>query len=152
MIHAWKNLKALPNYSDTPISNAPPTWPRLSFHDLSELITGSWCQWLPRQACSILGGKTKLFRPNRGNIIVDDGYLQHMDFSIHGHDHAGCERGFRQSKPLQHCEMSGTATIFPDNKVHEANIGPTWVLSSPGGPHVGPMNLAIRVVIFPKTN
>ena len=25
-------------------------------------------------------------------------------------------------------------------------MGPTWILSSLGGPHVGPMNLAIRVV------
>ena len=34
---------------------------------------------------------------------------------------------------------------FPDSKVHGANMGPTWVLSAPDGPHVGPMNLAIRV-------
>ena len=34
---------------------------------------------------------------------------------------------------------------FPDSKVHGANMGPTWVLSVPDGPHVGPMNLAIRV-------
>ena len=34
--------------------------------------------------------------------------------------------------------------ITPDSKDHGANIGPTWVLSAPGGPHVGPMNLAIR--------
>ena len=32
----------------------------------------------------------------------------------------------------------------PDNKVHGANMGPTWVLSAPDGPHVGPINLAIR--------
>ena len=32
---------------------------------------------------------------------------------------------------------------IPDSKVHGANMGPTWVLLSPGGPHVGPMNLAI---------
>ena len=32
--------------------------------------------------------------------------------------------------------------IDPDSKVHGANVGPTWVLLSPGGPHVGPMNLA----------
>ena len=32
----------------------------------------------------------------------------------------------------------------PDSKAHWANMGPTWVLSAPGGPHVGPMNLAIR--------
>ena len=29
-----------------------------------------------------------------------------------------------------------TANNNPDNKVHRANMGPTWVLSSPGGPHV----------------
>ena len=38
---------------------------------------------------------------------------------------------------------------FLDNKVHEANMGPTWVLSAPDGPQVGPMNLAIRVVYDP---
>ena len=31
----------------------------------------------------------------------------------------------------------------PDNKVHGANMGPTWVLSAPDGPHDGPMILAI---------
>ena len=31
----------------------------------------------------------------------------------------------------------------PESKVNGANMGPTWVLSAPGGPHVGPMNLAI---------
>ena len=35
--------------------------------------------------------------------------------------------------------------IFPDSKFHGANMGPTWVLSAPDGPHVGPMNLATRV-------
>ena len=34
---------------------------------------------------------------------------------------------------------------YPDNKVHGANMGPTWFLSAPDGPHVGPMNLAIKV-------
>ena len=34
----------------------------------------------------------------------------------------------------------------PDYKVHGTNMGPTWVLSAPDGPHVGPMNLAIRGV------
>ena len=32
----------------------------------------------------------------------------------------------------------------PDSKDHGANMGPTCVLSAPGGPHVGPMNLATR--------
>ena len=34
---------------------------------------------------------------------------------------------------------------FPDSKVHGSNMGPTWVLSAPDGPQVGPMHLAIRV-------
>ena len=38
------------------------------------------------------------------------------------------------------------ARYCPDSKVHGANMGPTWVLSAPDGPRVGPMNLPIRVV------
>ena len=33
-----------------------------------------------------------------------------------------------------------------DSQVREANMGPTWVLLAPDGPHVGPMNFVIRVV------
>ena len=40
--------------------------------------------------------------------------------------------------------------LSPDSKVHGANMGPTWVLSAPDGPHVGPINLAIRVLIEQK--
>ena len=39
----------------------------------------------------------------------------------------------------------------PDSKVHGANMGPTCVLSAPGGPHVGPMNLALRVLVWIMT-
>ena len=28
--------------------------------------------------------------------------------------------------------------VTPDSKVHGANMGPTWVLSAPDGPHIGP--------------
>ena len=31
-------------------------------------------------------------------------------------------------------------------------MGPTWVLSAPDGPHVGPMNLAIRVSVLGRSN
>ena len=40
--------------------------------------------------------------------------------------------------------MSMLGRGVPDNKVHGAYIGPTWVLSAPDGPPVCPMNLAIR--------
>ena len=35
--------------------------------------------------------------------------------------------------------------VWPDSNVHGANMGPTRVLSAPDGPHVGHMNLALRV-------
>ena len=43
----------------------------------------------------------------------------------------------------------GTSSVnLPDSKVDGANKGPTWVLSAPDGPHVGPMNLVIRATIL----
>ena len=38
--------------------------------------------------------------------------------------------------------------VYPDSKVHEANMGPIWGRQDQGGPHVGPMNLAIWVLAF----
>ena len=43
--------------------------------------------------------------------------------------------------------ISMHSDYHPDSKVHGVNMGPTWVLSAPRGPHVGPMNLAIRVQV-----
>ena len=37
----------------------------------------------------------------------------------------------------------GDGRIYPDSKVHGANMGPIWGRQDPGGPHVGPMNFAI---------
>ena len=35
---------------------------------------------------------------------------------------------------------------LPDSKVHGANMGPTWVLSAPDGPHVAPWTLLSGLV------
>ena len=40
--------------------------------------------------------------------------------------------------------QANSVNTIPDSKVHGADMGPTWVLSAPDGPHVGAMNLAIR--------
>ena len=40
-----------------------------------------------------------------------------------------------------------SSASHPDDKVHGVNMGPTWVLSGLDGPHIGPMNLAIRARI-----
>ena len=40
--------------------------------------------------------------------------------------------------------LYGQTATYPRQQIHGANTGPTWVLSAPNGPHVGPTNLAIR--------
>ena len=45
---------------------------------------------------------------------------------------------------VMHLNVGLIYGFIPDNKVHEANMGPTWVRQDPGGTQVGPMNLAIR--------
>ena len=49
---------------------------------------------------------------------------------------------FREADEDNHCQNT-----LPDSKAHGANMGPTWVMSAPDGPHVDPMNLAIRAYI-----
>ena len=45
---------------------------------------------------------------------------------------------------LRHADVPGAHfTNTPDSKVPRANMGPIWGRQDPGGPHVGPMNLAI---------
>ena len=41
---------------------------------------------------------------------------------------------------------SHIAQLFPDSKVHRATMGPIWGREDPGGPHVVPINLVIRVM------
>ena len=56
--------------------------------------------------------------------------------------------GITQPAQIPCLYFISTECVYPDSKVHWAYMGPTWVLSSPGGPHVGPMNLAIRDTIW----
>ena len=49
---------------------------------------------------------------------------------------------------MQRCNIWSIYRILTYNKVHGANMGPTWVLLARGGPHVGPMNLAIRASLL----
>ena len=37
----------------------------------------------------------------------------------------------------------GFYLLIPDSKIHSAHMGPIWGRQEPGGPHVGPMNVAI---------
>ena len=49
---------------------------------------------------------------------------------------------------LQHMWFDRICEYNPDSKVHGAIVAPTWVLSAPDGPHVGPMNLVIREGLY----
>ena len=44
---------------------------------------------------------------------------------------------------VQDCINFSAQAKDPDSKVHGANVGPIWGRQDPGGPHVGPTNLAI---------
>ena len=37
---------------------------------------------------------------------------------------------------------------YTDSKVHGANMGPTWVMLYPGGPHIGPWTLLSGYILF----
>ena len=37
--------------------------------------------------------------------------------------------------------------MYPDSRVHGANMGPNWGRQDPGGPHVGPVNFIIWEVL-----
>ena len=57
---------------------------------------------------------------------------------------------FNVSSEYQGCHPDGlpVCVIYIVNTTQIAKVmGHTWVLSAPGGPHVGPMNLAIRVLL-----
>ena len=54
-------------------------------------------------------------------------------------------RGFETSRHLVVIRLTAEwIEALQDSKVHGVNMGPTWVLSAPDWPHVGPINLAIR--------
>ena len=48
---------------------------------------------------------------------------------------------------IVHCWIIQYGNGYPDNKFHGANLGPIWGRQDPGGPHVGPTNLAIWVML-----
>ena len=52
----------------------------------------------------------------------------------------GYNNAVRETVVYKNCHGSVT-----ESKVHGANMGPTWVMSTPDGHRIGPMNLAIRV-------
>ena len=55
-------------------------------------------------------------------------------------------RGAQSSNKMQRLDYMTVCMyicMYPDSKVHGANMGPIWGRQDPGGSHVGPMNFAI---------
>ena len=73
---------------------------------------------------------------NKSSRIVSD--LRHDGIAV-------VTLGVIQWISIKDDEVISCGALYPDSKVHGTNMGPTWFLSAPDGPHVGPMNLAIRV-------
>ena len=86
-----------------------------------------------------------IFPKSTNWIVIDKIYQLYKSWNV------VCETLLRHCSQRQkkwvHVSLSRSAD--PDNKVHGANMGPTWVLSAPDGPHVGPMNLAMRRNLAP---
>ena len=71
--------------------------------------------------------------------------IQYSDYAMIMHRNALCSARWRQCK--SRALACDCVYCCPGSKVNRANMGPTEVLSTPDGLHVGPMNLAIRVVM-----
>ena len=48
----------------------------------------------------------------------------------------------------QHVYNWRPPSVYPDSKVHGANMGSIWVRQDPSGSHVDPMNFAIWVGLY----
>ena len=89
--------------------------------------------------------------PNLTKTCFSFDSSQHLDivqfFYVFKYHHLTDSWQSTLTSTYQHCVLLSGSYCYPDSKVHGANLGPNWVLSAPDGPHIGPMNLAIRVVV-----
>ena len=80
------------------------------------------------------------------------GIAKGIGFTLH-YRIIGCLVWYRNGLPIIYIFTQAYYCLFaclyriPDGKNNGANMEPTWVLSAPDVPHVGPMNLAIRVIL-----
>ena len=118
-----------------------------------ELLDGFLCffsyayRFLPdalKIYCTLTRKKNWLHLPHFLLYVFD--WCPHFAFSMHLL--VICDLPFTCIIILQINNPRVNEGANPDSKVHGANMGPTWALSVPDGPHVGPMNLAIWEVFI----
>ena len=80
------------------------------------------------------------FLPSIGSLLIERGADVNM------RDESGRTALYRAINNYHHDLAARLIQVsYPDSKVHWANMGPIWGRQDPGGPYVGPMNLAIWV-------
>ena len=116
-------------------------------NDLMRLILCTWHNSFAVMACAKLWPYWIIIFQFRATHI-------HTRFGLWAHnlivkwvpDHSGVSH-----VPIGRLSSAGiflkALHVDPDRKVHGANMGPIWGWQDPGGPHVGPMNLAIWGVL-----
>ena len=72
-------------------------------------------------------------------VVQDSLWYKHIDGLMQD-----CSNSIANALELLQSCAKPSICNNPDSKVHGTNIGPTWVLAAPDGPHVGPMNLTVR--------
>ena len=95
------------------------------------IVTRCWCYWYSKMEAECIVWNEYSHHNNANNAIIQS--------SISSTNCLG-----RRKNTSQLC-IPWLLYQHPDSKVHRANMGPIWGRQDPDGPHVGPMNLAIRV-------
>ena len=111
--------------------------------DTRNLISGYHLDGLLQERCNSIADALELhfsyINPSIWSTTSAVGYVSGRRWEC---EKEKCRIIFEGNNPQTYLQ-----TDYPESKVHRAKMGPTWVLSAPDGPHVGPMNLAIRAVI-----
>ena len=77
-------------------------------------------------------------------FLLDDAQTQHLMMWIFDGVQGSCGGDYLHNPHLGELLTTKAVLSLPDSKVYGANMGPKiWGPQDPGGPHVGPMNLAI---------
>ena len=82
------------------------------------------------------------------DIFLCSVYVWFIQMSWKVHEDILKEQGLLSIYDFHKGQWDAMLHIYPDSKVHGANIGPIWGRQNAGGPHVGPMNFAIWVTFL----
>ena len=86
----------------------------------------------------------KVFADTGSLLLIHRHHHQHCRFPISWLRNSFITKSVWWSQPTWLLVSSWHSWVAVKRKVHGANMGPTWVLSAPDGPHAGPWTLSCR--------